>query len=146
MDNHSRLSNIFNNMKKRCYNPNCRDYKNYGARGITVCEEWLDSSKANISNCTKGFIAFQNWALAHGYSDKLTLDRIDVNGIYEPTNCRWISIQEQENNRRNNYYITYQNKTQSLSAWCKELNLNYYRTFSRIRKLNWAIEEAFTLN
>ena len=78
----------------RCNNPNEPSYRHYGERGITVCEEWKNN-----------FSTFYNWAIQNGYSDTLTIDRIDVNGNYEPKNCRWINQKQQCRNRRNNIYI-----------------------------------------
>lgn len=78
-------------MKQRCFNPHCRNYEHYGARGITVCPEWAGS------DC---FPAFRDWALANGYKRELSLDRIDNNGNYGPNNCRWVSVRLQNINKR----------------------------------------------
>lgn len=110
----TRLFKTLNRMKQRCYNKNTPNYKNYGGRGIVVCDEWLNN-----------FMKFYNWAINNGYDDNLTIDRIDVDGNYEPNNCRWITNLEQQNNKRNNVLLTYKGKTQTMAQWCKELNINY---------------------
>lgn len=78
-------------MKYRCYNTNSKDYKYYGGRGIKVCDEWKND-----------FIAFYNWSIKNGYKEDLTIDRINVDGDYEPSNCRWATWKEQANNKRTN--------------------------------------------
>ncbi|MDL2301830.1 hypothetical protein LJC58_05685, partial [Lachnospiraceae bacterium OttesenSCG-928-D06] len=91
----SRLYHIWCNMKARCNNPNHTYYANYGGRGITVCDEWND------------FLSFRDWALDNGYSDTLTIDRIETDNGYSPENCRWVTMKIQENNRTNNRRITF---------------------------------------
>lgn len=92
---YDRLYHVYSNMKNRCYNENADDYKYYGGRGIRICDEWLNS-----------YLSFKEWAYAAGYDDtaekgECTIDRIDVDGNYEPLNCRWVSMDVQSKNRRN---------------------------------------------
>lgn len=124
-------------MKQRCYNPKNQKYKNYGARGINVCKEW----KENYEN-------FENWAYKNGYDEKAqygeyTIDRIDVNGDYEPNNCRFISAKEQCYNKTNLHYITYKNETKCISEWAKALRIKESTLRMRIVSYNWDIEKAF---
>lgn len=99
---------IFYGMKQRCYNKNAPSYKNYGGRGIKICQEWLENSKL-----------FYEWAISNGYRDDLTIDRIDVNGDYEPSNCRWATQKEQANNTRKNIVITYNGVSHKIADWSK---------------------------
>ena len=102
---HSRLWNIWCAMRQRCNYEKSPAYPNYGGRGISVCEQWND------------FSSFQIWANETGYNDNLTIDRIDVNGDYSPENCRWTTYKEQENNRRNNRYVTICGCKKTLTQW-----------------------------
>ena len=128
----NRLYHIWGDMKHRCSNPNCRAYKNYGGRGITVCEEWQQ------------YQPFRDWALHNGYSDELTLDRMDTNGNYEPDNCRWITKQEQCFNKRTSHLVTYQGVTQTVSQWAKEYNIPRTTLAHRLDD-GWSVEDALTL-
>ena len=107
-------------MLTRCANPQRKDYIYYGGRGITVCDEWLSS-----------YESFKNWAMANGYQDNLTLDRIDANGNYEPSNCRWISMKEQCNNKRSNISIALNGETHNLKQWSEITGINYYTIVKR---------------
>lgn len=128
----NRLYNIWRGMKKRCTLPSDKDYKNYGGRGISLCSEWLND-----------FLTFYNWAINNGYSEELTIDRINYDGNYEPSNCRWVTIKEQNNNKRSNIFFTYKGKTQSMSKWCDEFGVSYekikskYETLKKHNNLNF---------
>ena len=120
-----RIYKLWSHVKDRCYCKNNKDYKNYGARGIKVCEEWKND-----------FMSFYNWSMAHDYADDLTIDRIDVNGNYEPSNCRWVTPKEQARNRRNNKFITYNNETHCISEWAEKIGIPRKCLEHRIR--NWS--------
>ena len=109
---HSRLYHIWQNMKGRCLNPKNHAYHLYGGRGIRVCDEWLDFEK------------FALWAVSNGYDSCLSIDRIDVNGNYEPENSRFSTMKEQAFNRRTTIKITYDNETHSLSEWSRILSIS----------------------
>lgn len=130
----TRIHKTWTNMKTRCYNKNNTAYKNYGQRGIKMCEEWKDD-----------FEAFYNWSMSHGYKDDLTIDRIDVNRNYEPNNCRWVTREIQNKNTRRTKIYTINGVTKCLKDWCKLYNIAYGTVLSRLNKLNWTIEEALQL-
>lgn len=130
----TRLYVTWDNMKARCYRKHNAYYKNYGGRGIAVCEEWKNDFKA-----------FYEWSIANGYTDKLTLDRIDNNGNYEPSNCRWIDMKQQARNRRSNKIYTINGKTHCLAEWCEIYNMSYDKVKQRLNKLNWSIDKALEI-
>lgn len=126
---HSKPYKVWNNMKNRCENITIPNYKNYGGRGITYNPKW------------KKFINFWN-DMKSGYKQGLSIERIDNNKDYYKENCKWATIEEQQNNRRNNHLITYKDKTQNLTKWAKELKINPHILVSRIIVLKWSVEKA----
>lgn len=128
----TRLYEIWRGMKRRCNDGNRKEYQIYGGRGIKVCKEWETS-----------FNAFRNWALNNGYNDTLTIERNDVNGNYEPSNCRWATKKEQANNRRDNKFLTHNGKTLTVAQWAKELNIHENTLRNRIQK-GWSEEKIFS--
>lgn len=127
---YSKIYNVWRCMKSRCYNPNIEAYKNYGGRGIKVCDEWKND-----------FLSFYNWSMNNGYSENLTIDRINNSKNYEPSNCRWVDRKTQNNNTRHNHLISYKDKTLTISEWAKEIGLTYCCLKSRLYK-GWSIEKA----
>lgn len=127
----TRIHNIWDGMKDRCTNPNSVSYSNYGGRGITICDEWRNN-----------FLSFYNWSIENGYADNLSIDRIDVNGNYEPENCRWADAKTQANNARRNHTLTYHGKTMTISQWADEKGMSYSKLKSRINKCGWSVEKA----
>lgn len=132
----TKLYDVWTNMRQRCLNPNNPRYKNYGGRGITICEEWND------------FQNFYDWAIAHGYDENLnkekklcTLDREDVDGNYEPSNCRWITNKQQQNNKKDTILYEYNNKFYTISEWADILNLPLNVLKSRITR-GWNIKRV----
>ena len=102
----------YRSMMDRCYRPKAHNYPIYGGRGIKVCDEWHDIER------------FGEWAESSGFEKGLTIDRIDVNGNYEPSNCKWATRKEQANNRRNTLYITIDGETRTVSDWARVSGVN----------------------
>lgn len=118
----TRLYRIWTNMKARCYRKTAKEFENYGGRGIAVCDEWRND-----------FVAFRDWSFENGYEDNLTIDRIDNSLGYSPKNCRWITNDEQQCNKRVNVNYTCFGKTQCLAEWSKETGIGYKTLQGRIQ-------------
>lgn len=129
---HTRLYGVWCTMKERCNNPHSKSYKHYGARGISVCDEWANS-----------FANFRDWAMANGYAEKMTIDRIDRDGNYEPTNCRFVTTAVQNRNYSRNRYITYRGETKCLADWADEFGINRSTIMFRL-KSGKTLDEAFS--
>lgn len=128
----TRLYRIWSNMLSRTSNPRVPCYKNYGGRGISVCPEWRDH-----------FEAFRDWALSAGYTDELSIDRIDNDSGYSPSNCRWVSMNVQFNNRGNNRRLTHGGVTKTVAQWARSLSISKHTLYSRLNA-RWSIERALT--
>ena len=128
----TKLYRVWQNMKRRCYTASSNSYKNYGARGIKVCKEW-----------SQDFISFYNWAMANGYKENLTIDRINVNGNYEPNNCRWATMEEQANNKRNNVFINYNGEKLSINQWSKKTGIKRETIYWRLQH-GFSLEKVFS--
>ncbi len=126
----SKIYSVWQSMRQRCYNLNSSIYSYYGGRGIVVCDEWKD------------FKAFYGWAILHGYKEGLSLDRIDVNGNYCPDNCRWVTMEVQGNNRRNNHTVTYMGETLTITEWARKTGISATTLTDRLRR-NLPIDEVF---
>lgn len=120
---HTRLYRTYHSMIDRCTNESCKSYKDYGGRGIKVCDEWLNDINK-----------FFDWAKHNNYNDNLFLDRIDNDKDYTPDNCRFVNRYTQNNNRRNNIKIEYNNEIKTISQWSKYFNINYNFFYNRIKK------------
>lgn len=131
-----RIYKIWHSMNSRCFNENHKSYKNYGKRGITVCDEWQGEL---------GFVNFLNWSNEHGYQDELSIDRIDVNGNYCPENCRWITKRKQQWNKRTSRLITYNGETKALAEWCNILGFTSNTLRHRLDILSLPFEVAVSM-
>lgn len=130
---YKRLHSIWATILKRCNNPRFGGYELYGGRGIQVCNEWHN------------YDVFAEWAVQNGYADNLQIDRINNNGNYRPENCRWVTPQENSNNRRSTTFYVYNGQRKSLKNWAREVGNIPYRTLhNRVTKLGWSFERAIS--
>lgn len=120
---YARLKSIRGNMLSRCLKENAKDYKYYGARGITVCDSWI-----------KSLPSFIEWALRNGYKENLTLDRIDNNKGYCPENCRWVTIKEQRKNRDDLILIKIGEEEMCFKEWCDKFGLKYNSVYMKMKR------------
>lgn len=118
----TKLYRVWCSMRERCSNPNNKSYSRYGGRGITVCEEW------------NSFSTFKEWALKNGYFEKLTIDRINNEEGYKPSNCRWVDHKTQNRNYSRNHLITYMGKTQCLTDWAEEFGIKRATVLYRLKQ------------
>jgi hypothetical protein len=126
---HTRIYNIWRSMRQRCLNPNAINFKNYGGKGISVCDEWND------------FTVFAKWAMENGYQDSLTIDRLDVNGNYEPSNCRWATQKAQQNNKTSNRVIEMDGISHTLSEWSAITGVKVATIWARLNS-GWSAERT----
>lgn len=133
-DSKTRLYKIWAYMIKRCENPNASNYKNYGERGITVCDAWHD------------YLEFKTWAIANGYNDNLSIDRRNVNGGYNPDNCRWTDTMTQANNRRSSVCVEYDHEEHTLAEWSRMLNIPYKRLYKQFHNKGLSLAEIVFIN
>lgn len=126
-ERYKRIHGIWRNMNYRCYNKKSKSYKYYGERGVTVCEEW------------KTVNPFVEWAINNGYDDNLEIDRINPYGNYEPSNCRWITMVEQQNNKTDNVYLEYNGTTKTMAQWSKEYEIRQ-NVFRKRLLSKWPLE------
>jgi hypothetical protein len=131
-DSGKRLYNIWRDVVRRCKDKNNPRNKNYGMRGIDICCEWANS-----------YESFKEWSLYNGYADNLSIDRINNNGDYKPTNCRWTTRKVQNNNKRVNRLLTHNGETLSIKLWAEKIHMNYQTLVGRINK-KWPVEKSLT--
>lgn len=128
---HPKLYSVYRGMKRRCYSKKCEKYPYYGGRGVTICIEWLND-----------FETFVSWAMENGWDETKTIDRIDVNGNYEPKNCRWVNQKTQVNNQRKNIRLDYMGENITLAQFCEKTGTGYDRARYLIFRKGMSAEEA----
>lgn len=125
------LYNVCKSMRQRCNNRKSHDYKWYGMDGVKICEEWED------------FASFRKWATENGYKSGLTIDRVDSKGPYSPENCRWITIQEQQKNKRNVLKFLYLGDLYTVDTFCDKFGISKAMFYDRKHK-GWSLDQIAT--
>lgn len=133
----TRLYVVWRDIKLRCFNPNANNFKDYGAKGVFMCDEWRNDFKV-----------FYDWAMENGYNPnakrgECTIDRIDNNKGYFPENCRWVDNLSQQNNRTNNRFLTYNSETYTVAEWSRKINVPPHTLYARLYK-GWPVERVLT--
>lgn len=128
----TKIYKVYLSMLNRCYKKYDEFYPDYGGRGITVCKEWRED-----------FTSFYDWAMANGYRDDLTIDRIDNDKGYSPDNCRWATCKEQSCNKNSNKNLTYRGKTMTMAEWSDEIGISRSSLFGRLKR-GWSVEKALS--
>lgn len=123
-ESRTRLYKLYKGIRQRCLNVNSPAYKYYGGKGIVLCDEWLND-----------FLKFKEWCICNQYTDEKTIDRIDPNGNYEPSNCRWVSFEKQQNNKLNSFFLTIDNNTKTIAEWAKHNGINKQTLYSKFYRL-----------
>ena len=126
----TKLYSVWQGMLKRCHRPGSHNYGMYGARGISVCDEWCND-----------FMVFHKWAIANGYKDGLAIDRIDNDGNYSPDNCRWATSKVNGNNRRTNKIVEYNGESKTVSQWASFFGVDYDIFYARMRNEGFSIDK-----
>ena len=129
---HTKLYKRWQAMIHRCTNPKYKDYPRYGGRGIKVCDKW------------QKFENYYEWAIKNGYKDCLQIDREENNGNYEPSNCRFVTNQQNSSNTCKNINLEFEGKKQTISEWSREKGINIHTLFGRIKRSDWSTEKALT--
>lgn len=129
----TRIYRIWASMKQRCFNPKAHAYERYGGRGITMCEEWAND-----------YLCFKEWAMNNGFSEDLSIDRIDNNQGYFPENCRWATRAQQQRNKRTTRFATLNGETKSLAEWEEITGIGKRVLWNRLFIFEWTDEKALT--
>lgn len=132
-EKHKRLYTIWSTIKQRCFNPKDDKYHLYGGRGINMCDEWVND-----------FMAFYNWSLSNGYAPLLTIDRINSNKGYKPSNCRWATTKQQNRNSRRNRVILFNGQKKCIGEWTEFFGFKNKTLIEQRLKRGWSVEMALT--